>query len=73
MATRLIKGFQILDKVLYNNKIAFIYGKRTTDYFKIVTIKGNTIHNSVDCTKLKLLEKAKTFLTIKRSDISSPS
>lgn len=72
IAPRLVKGFQLFDKVLYNNDIAFIYGRRSSGYFKIATLDGNTIHNSINYKKLKLLEKAQTFLTIKRSGVSSP-
>ena len=73
IAPGLIKGFQLFDKVLYNNEVSFIYGRRSTGYFKIAAIEGKTIHNSVNCSKLKLLEKAKTLLIIKkRSGVSSP-
>lgn len=72
IAPRLVKGFQLFDKVLYNNDIAFIYGRRSSGYFKIATLDGDTIHNSINYKKLKLLEKAQTFLTIKRSGASSP-
>ncbi|NGX34978.1 MAG: hypothetical protein K1060chlam1_01344 [Candidatus Anoxychlamydiales bacterium] len=72
IAPRLINGFQLFDKVLYNNDIAFIYGRRASGYFKIATLDGDIIHNSISYKKLKLLEKAQTFLTIKRSGVSSP-
>jgi hypothetical protein len=73
IAPRLVLGFQLFDKVLYNNEVCFIHGRRSTGYFKIATIVGKTIHNSVKYSNLKLLEKAKTFLIIKnRSGVSSP-
>ncbi len=66
IAPRLVKGFQLFDKVLYNNDIAFIYGRRSSGYFKIATLDGYIIHNSINYKKLKLLEKAQTFLTINK-------
>jgi len=71
-APREVKGFGLFDKVVYNSNVAFIYGRRSSGYFKIATLDGNAIHNSINYKKLKLLERAKTFLTIKRSGISSP-
>ena len=72
-ASRYVNGFQIFDKVCFDKTDCFIYGRRSSGYFKIATIDGVAIHNSVNYKKLKLLEKAKTFLIIqKRSDLSSP-
>ena len=70
-APRLVKGFQLFDKVRYQKKDCFIYGRRSSGYFRIAEIDGTNIHLSVNCKKLFLKEKAKTFLII-RSGVSSP-
>ncbi len=73
IAKRSVFGFELFDKVLYNNIESFIFGRRTSGYFKIATLDGGIVHNSANYKKLKLLEKSKTFLiTKKRSGISSP-
>ena len=67
-APRLVKGFQIFDKVRYGKTDCFIYGRRSSGYFKVATLDGTTIHNSVNYKKLELKEKAKTFLIIQKKE-----
>lgn len=60
-AAHIVKGFRWNDKVLYNGKICFVTGRRTSGYFTIKTIDGTTIYSSVSYKKLTLLEKAKHY------------
>ncbi len=71
IAKRNVFGFGLFDKVRYNNIESFVFGRRTSGYFKIATLDGTVLHNSVNYKKLKLLEKSKTLLiSKKRSGIS---
>lgn len=48
-------GFRQWDKILYKNKIAFIKGRRSSGYFNICDIDGNSISQSVKYTRLQRL------------------
>lgn len=70
----IIKGFRLYDKVQYQGKEYFIFGKRTSGFFDIRTLDGNKVNNgSVSCRKLKLLEKPKNYLTERRTDMGYAS
>lgn len=47
-------GFRLFDKVLYNNEICFIYGRRKSGYFDIRDFDGKNSKN-VTYKKLKLI------------------
>lgn len=59
---RYVKGFQLFDKVLYQNQECFIFGRRATGNFDIRLLDGTKIHAGINCKKLTLVEKAKTLL-----------
>lgn len=63
-AKREIFGFQRYDKVKYNNKECFIFGRRNRGYFDIRKLTGEKICGDVKYTNLELLEKSRTLLTI---------
>lgn len=63
---RYVKGFQLFDKVLYQNKECFIFGRRSTGSFDIRRLDGTKVSDGVSCKKLKLVEKAKTLLIQKQ-------
>lgn len=71
-AAREIKGFRRFDKVLWNNKIAFIFGKRTSGNFDIRDIHNASLHKSINFKQLGLLERSNTFITAYSSPNSSP-
>ena len=71
-APRYIKGFKRYDKVLYNGQECFIFGRRSTGYFDLRKLDGTKIHASANYKKLKLLERATTFL-IERKECHSSS
>lgn len=69
---RYVKGFQLFDKVLYQNQECFIFGRRSTGSFDIRLLDGTKISAGVSYKKLNLVEKAKTLL-IERRRASSHS
>ena len=42
----LVKEFRIFDKVSYEGKECFIYGRRSSGYFDLRTLDGTHIHKS---------------------------
>ncbi len=66
-APRYVKGFQLFDKVLYENKECFIFGRRSSGYFDLRTLDGAKVHASANYKKLKLLERAKSVLCERRA------
>lgn len=65
-ATYEVKGFHLFDKVLFEGKECFIYGRRTSGYFDIRMLDGTSVHKSASYKKLKLLETRKSYLTERR-------
>ena len=65
-APKYVKGFQLYDKVLYNNKECFIFGRRSSGSFDIRLLDGTKISAGISYKKLKLLEKRKSYLIERR-------
>ena len=61
-----IFGFQLFDKVLFENKECFIFGRRSSGYFDLRLLDGTKIHKSASYKKLKLLEHNTGILTERR-------
>lgn len=61
-APYLVKGFRLFDKVEYNSEIGFIFGRRSSGYFDVRTLDGNSISKSVSYKKLKLINTKKSLL-----------
>ncbi|MCI6449450.1 MAG: hypothetical protein MSA18_02880, partial [Succinivibrio sp.] len=65
-----VKGFRLFDKVLYQGKVYFVFGRRQTGYFDIRDLSGNKVNKgSISFKKLKLLERAKHYLVERRTAI----
>lgn len=64
-------GFQLFDKVLYDNKECFIFGRRASGYFDIRMLDGTKLSASVSYKKLKLLERRKTILMQQVEDFAA--
>ena len=64
-------GFQLFDKVLYEGKECFIFGRRTSGYFSIRKLNGDKISAGINYNKLHLLEK-RTNLLIEKKDARDP-
>ncbi len=60
-----VKGFELFDKVEYNNQICFITGRRSSGYFVIKDIKYNKVSDSVKFDKLKFLEHSNNYIVDK--------
>ena len=62
-AEYLVKGFRLFDKVSYDGKPYFIFGRRASGFFDIRNLSGETVNKgNVSCKKLKFLETAKGYL-----------
>lgn len=62
-----VKGFRLFDKVKYDSKEYFIFGRRKTGYFDIRTLSGEKVNKgSVNCNYLELIDISKLLLTEKR-------
>lgn len=69
-----VKGFKLFDKVKYQDKEYFVFGRRTSGFFDIRDLQGNKVNKgSISYKKIKLLEKAKTYLTERRKTAFSPT
>ena len=65
-APYLVKGFRLFDKVEFEGKIGFIFGRRSTGYFDIRTLDGTSIHKSASYKKLKLINIRRSFIIERR-------
>ena len=62
-----IKDFRLFDKVKYQNKEYFIFGRRTSGFFDVRTLNGIKVNNgSISYKKLELKAKAKHYLIERR-------
>lgn len=63
-AEYLVKGFRLFDKVSYDGKLYFIFGRRNSGFFDLRNLNGEKVNKgSVSCKKIKLVEKTKGYLT----------
>lgn len=69
----IINGFRRFDKVLYNDTVCFITGKRSSGYFQLKLFDETVISQGVSSKKLKLLEPVKGWLIDWRLANSSPT
>lgn len=66
-AEYMIKGYRLFDKVEYNDKEYFIFGRRASGFFDIRDLQGNKVNKgSISYKKLMLLETRKYYLTDRR-------
>jgi N6-L-threonylcarbamoyladenine synthase len=68
-APKYVHGFQLFDKVLYDRQECFVFGRRASGYFDLRALDGTKIHASASYKKLKLISKANTLLTERRTAI----
>ncbi len=61
-----IFGFRVFDKVEYEGKVGIIAGLRSSGYFKIKTLSGEKISDSVKYGELRVIEKARTLMLEKK-------
>ena len=66
-AEYLVKGFRLFDRVKYQNKQYFIFGRRTSGFFDIRTLNGDKVNKgSLSCKKIKFLDTPHSYLTERR-------
>ena len=61
-AAKYVHGFQLFDKVVYEGHEYFVHGRRSSGYFSLKDMQGNSLV-SVNCKKLRLVEHVKGVLT----------
>lgn len=63
-----VKGFRLFDKIQYQDKLYYIFGRRNSGFFDIRTLDGTKVNKgSVNCKSFKLIEKRKSLLTERRT------
>lgn len=65
-APHLVKGFRLFDKVLYQGKECFIFGRRVSGRMDVRLLDGTHINASVGYKNLRLLEPKKAYLIERR-------
>ncbi len=50
--------FRLFDKVLYDGKECFVFGRRSSGYFDLRKLDGTKVRTSASCKKLRLLEQS---------------
>lgn len=66
-------GFRLFDKVRYDNKECFVFGRRSSGYFDLRMLYGTKIHASANYKKLILLEKSSGQIIERRTAHSYPT
>ena len=61
-AEKYVKGFRLFDKVLFEGKERFIWGRRTSGSFLLKTINGEKIKDGEGYKHLTLLERSQNYL-----------
>ena len=61
-AEKYIKGFRIFDKVLFQGKECFVWGRRTSGSFLLKSLQGEKIKDGVGYNHLMLLERSQNYL-----------
>lgn len=72
-APRYVHGFQLFDKVEFQNQECYIFGRRSSGYFDLRKLDSTKIHPSANYKKLRLLKRASTLLCERREGNSSPT
>ena len=65
----IVKGFRLFDKVNYEGKECFIFGRRSKGYFDLRTLDGVAVHKSASYSKLRLVQNRSSLLTERRQFI----
>jgi N6-L-threonylcarbamoyladenine synthase len=61
-AAHYVFGFQLFDKVTFKGAECFVFSRRVSGYFDLRLLDGTRINAHASYKKLRLLEKASTFL-----------
>jgi len=66
-AETLVHGYRLFDKVSFEGRECFIFGRRNSGYFDLRTLDGMVISRSANVKKLKLIEASSTLLAERRT------
>lgn len=67
-AEYLVKGYRLFDKVSYQGKEYFIFGRRQSGFFDIRTLSGEKINKgSLSCKRLRFIATRMYYLTERRA------
>ncbi len=73
-AEYIVKEFRLFDKVRYQGKEYFIFGRRNSGFFDIRDLDGNNVNKgSISCKLLQLVNIRQTILFERREGNSSPN
>ena len=61
-AEKYVKGFRLFDKVLFEKKECFIWGRRASGSFLLKTLQGEKVKDGVGYNRLTLLERSQNYL-----------
>lgn len=64
-----VYGFRLFDKVLYDGKECFVFGRRSSGYFDLRLLDGTKIHASASYKKLQILERPQGQIAERRMAI----
>ena len=68
----IVKGFRLFDRVKYQRRLYYIFGRRSSGAFDIRTLEGEKVNKgSINCKYLQLINFRKTWLIERRSVVSS--
>lgn len=57
-----VRGFRLFDRVLFQDSICFVTGRRASGYFALRTLDGTKVHDSAKAADLTLLEMRKGYI-----------
>lgn len=67
----LVKGFRLFDLVEYQKELYYIFGRRSSGSFDIRKLDGTKVNKgSINCKYLRLINKRKSILTEKRTQVN---
>lgn len=61
-AAKYVFGYRLFDKVQFNERVCFIWGRRTRGSFLLRQLDGTKVKDSVSYKNLKLLERNQSYL-----------
>lgn len=68
----IVKWFRLFDRVKYQRRLYYIFGRRSSGAFDIRTLEGEKVNKgSINCKYLQLINFRKTWLIERRSVVSS--
>ena len=64
----LVKGYRMFDKVRYQGREYFVFGRRKTGFFDIRTLSGEKVNKgSISIKKIAFVDTRKNYITERRT------